>query len=296
MGHDHNRNHSHLPAQDSTRAIRIAFLLNLAFTIIEIIGGYWTNSLAILADALHDLGDSATLGLSWQLERYSRRRKDAHFSYGYRRFSLLAALFSTVILIAGSLLVLSEAIPRLLNPEHSNASGMLLFALLGIAVNGLAAFRLRQSRSMNARVVAWHLIEDVLGWVAVLIVSVALLVADIHFLDPLLSILITLYVLYNVVNNLRKTLTLFLQGVPEGLDLYELEKRLLAIPKVHSAHHIHVWSLDGENHVLTAHVVVDGIPRGMTFSPSRAAFGQSPRTLKWPTRPWRSSSRGKTAI
>jgi len=249
--------HSHPHHSDTAQRIRIAFFLNLAFTVFEVVGGLFTNSLAILSDALHDLGDSFSLGLSWYMEKRSAQGSDERYSYGYRRFSLLAALVNTVVLIVGSLFILSEAIPRLFNPEHSNAQGMALLAVVGIAVNGIAALRMRGSQTLNAQVVAWHLMEDVLGWIAVLIVSIVLLFRDIHILDPLLSILITSYVLFNVLRNLRKTVALFMQAVPETIDLNAVELALLAIPHVKSTHHTHIWSLDGEHHVLTTHLVVD---------------------------------------
>lgn len=251
--HSHDHPHHHQGGGD----IRVAFLLNISFTLIEIVGGLWTNSLAILSDALHDLGDSVSLGLAWYLERYSQRSEDARYSYGYRRFSLLAALINTLILLLGSLFILSEAVPRLLNPEHTNAGGMALLAVMGIAVNGIAVLRVRRSNSMNARVVAWHLLEDVLGWVAVLVVSLVLLVADIHILDPILSVLITLYILVNVVRNLKKTMALFLQSVPDEVDLQAIKGAVEALPGVATSHHLHAWSLEGESHVLSLHVVVD---------------------------------------
>ncbi|HSB51949.1 MAG TPA: cation diffusion facilitator family transporter [Dissulfurispiraceae bacterium] len=251
-------NHAHSHAHDSAKDIGIAFFLNLFFTVFEILGGLWTNSVAILSDALHDLSDSFSLGLSWYLERYSRRGKDKVFSYGYSRFSLLAAFINAVVLIGGSLLILSVAVPRLVHPEHSHAPGMVLFALVGIAANGLAALRLRKGRTLNVRVVLWHLLEDILGWVAVLVVGLTLMVKDIPILDPLLSVLITLYVLYNVIRNFRKTFALFLQAVPEDVDLERVEGRLRSLDKVVSVHHTSVWSLDGVHHVLTTHVVVPG--------------------------------------
>ena len=161
------------------------------------------------------------------------------------------------VLVTGSILVLSRAIPRLLSPEPTNASGMFLFAIVGILVNGAAAWRLRDESGLNARVVSWHMIEDVLGWVAVLIVSIVLFFTDAYILDPLLSILITLYVLVNVVRNLRETAVLFLQGVPNEVDVVDLERQILGLPHVQSVHHIHTWSLDGEHPVFSAHLVVD---------------------------------------
>ena len=255
MSHEHNHNHSH--THQLTNSIKIAFFLNLGFTILEIFGGFWTNSLAIISDAIHDLGDSISLGLAWYLEQYSHKESNQVFSYGYRRLSLLAALINTLILFGGSLYVISEAIPRLLNPEPSNARGMILFAILGIAVNGLAMVRLAQKSSLNARVVTWHLLEDVLGWMAVLIVSITLLFTDTYILDPILSILIAAYILFNAITNLRKTLLLFLQAVPENIDIHQLEKSIIALERVDSVHHTHVWSLDGEHHVLTTHVIIE---------------------------------------
>jgi len=249
MSHDHSN--------DSTGDLRLAFFLNLSFTIIEIAGGIWTNSLAILSDAIHDLGDSLSLGMAWYLENYAHKGKDKKYSYGYHRYSLLSALINTIVLIVGSVFILSRAVTRLFNPEPVDAKGMILFAVLGIIVNGLAMMRLRGGKSLNAQVVAWHLIEDVLGWVAVLIMSIVLLFTDLYILDPIFSILITSFVLFNVIKNLRKTLALFLQAVPENMDLEMIENRLLAIDNVCSSHHTHIWSMDGEHHVLTTHLVVE---------------------------------------
>lgn len=243
-------------SSSSRTAIRTAFLLNLAFALIEIVGGWWTNSVAILADALHDLSDAASLGFSGYLENVSLRGHDERYSYGYRRYSLLAALATTLVIVLGSIFLLSEAIPRLFRPEHPNAAGMAGFAVLGIAVNGYAALRTGRGKTMNMRAVTWHLIEDVLGWVAVLAVSLVLLVWDVHGLDALLSILITGYVLFRVAKNLRMTMSLFLQAVPQGIRLEELERKLRELPAVKSIHHTHIWSLDGEHNVVTSHVVV----------------------------------------
>lgn len=248
MAHDHAHHSGN---------IRMAFFLNLIFTVVELVGGVWTNSTAILADALHDLGDSFTLGLSWYFENVSRRGRTARFSYGYRRFSLLGALVSAAVLLGASLFVLAESIPRLLHPTMPDARGMIVFALLGIGVNGMAVLRLRGSaQSLNARSVMLHLLEDVLGWIAVLVVSVVLLFRPLPILDPILSMVITLYVLYNVVRNLRRTLSIFLQAVPENVDVEVVEGALESLDGVESVHHTHVWSLDGEHHSLTAHVVV----------------------------------------
>lgn len=250
MAHDHSHN--------SSDSIKLAFFLNFFFAVFEIIGGLMTNSLSIISTALHDFGDSFSLGLSWYLDKYSKKDKDKVFSYGYRRFSLLAAVINAAILLTGSLFIINEAISRVMKPEHSNAKGMILFAVIGVAVNGVAALRLKGSKTLNIQVVMWHLLDDVLGWAAVLIIGITQTFQDIHVLDPILSILITLYVLYKVSDNFRKTVALFLQAVPKGIDIDEVESSLRAILNVISVHHTHVWSMDGEHHVLTSHLVIGG--------------------------------------
>jgi cation diffusion facilitator family transporter len=254
MAHQHNHTHSH-----AGNNIRIAFLLNLGFTLFEAIGGLYVNSVAILSDALHDLGDSFSLGISWYLQKKSGQQSNARFSYGYRRYSLLGALINSLVLIAGSVFVITEAIQRILVPEPSNAAGMIVFAIIGVAVNGYAAWKLSKGKSLNERVVSWHLVEDVLGWIAVLIVAIVLLFTDINYLDPALSLLITLYILWNVVMRLRETLMIFLQAVPSGINIEAIKDRILQLPHVHSLHHTHVWSLEGEHHVFTTHIKLQNI-------------------------------------
>ena len=234
--------------------MKVAFFLNLGFTILEIIGGLYVNSVAILSDAVHDLGDSLSLGTSWYLNHKSKRGATEKFSFGYTRFSLLGALINSLVLIGGSVYVITEAVGRILEPEHSDAQGMIIFAIVGVLVNGYAAWKLSGGKSLNERVVSWHLLEDVLGWVAVLIVAIVLQFKDIHYLDPALSLLITAYVLWNVIGRLKETLFIFLQGVPDDINLSEIEAKLLNIELVDSLHHTHIWSLDGEHHVLSSHL------------------------------------------
>lgn len=250
-----HQDHKHPHAQSHSREkIRTAFLLNLSFTFLEIIGGIWSNSVAILSDAVHDLGDSVSLGLAWYFDRVSDQEKDHRFSYGYRRFSLLGALFNALILLVGSVVVLFRAIPRLFTPDPAAAPRMILFAVIGILVNGFAALNLRDNSSLNARVISWHLMEDVLGWAAVLVVAVILLFVDLPILDPILSILITFYILYHIMVNLRETIFVFLQSIPSEIDVQEIQGKINAVKGVKSSHHTHVWSLDGESHVLSTHV------------------------------------------
>ncbi|HDR72901.1 MAG TPA: cation transporter [Methanoculleus sp.] len=248
--------HAHVAGRSEAN-IRTAFILNLLFTIVEVAGGIYTGSLAITADALHDLGDSFSLGLAWFFERIAQKKPSSLFSYGYRRFSLLAALINALVLIGGSILILSLAVPGLFSPGTPDAPGMFLLSLLGITANGAAAYRMRGGKTLNEQLVVWHLLEDVLGWAAVLVVSIVLLFRDIAWLDPALSILITLFVLWNVIRNSRRTLLIFLQGVPPSLSIDAVEEALVALLGVCEVHDTHIWSLDGEHHILTAHVVID---------------------------------------
>jgi len=252
-GHAHSPGHSHGPA--ASRRIGTALALNLTFTVVELAGGLLTNSLAILSDALHDLGDTVSLALAWRMAKISSRRGDETFSYGYRRFSLLGAVVMSALLIGGGVIVVAEAIPRLLHPETTYAPGMFFLAIGGLLINGLAALRMRGGRSLNERIVTWHFLEDVLGWAAVLAASVIMWIWDVPWLDPLLSVLITMYVLWNVVRHLRQTLVIFLQGIPASVRLEDVEKAIRTTPGVEDVHHTHIWSQDGEHHVLTAHVV-----------------------------------------
>ena len=241
----------------SERNIRTAFLLNLAFTLLEFAGGFFTNSLAIMADALHDLGDSFSLGLAWFLERIAQRKRSSLFSYGYKRFSLLSALINAIVLIFGSVLILLFAIPRLFEPQPVYSAGMLVLALIGVTVNGIAALRVHGGQTMNEKMVAWHLTEDALGWVGVLVVSILIYFYRLPILDPILSIGITLFILVNVIRNFRKTVIIFLQGVPPTIAVDMVEQELLKIPSVIGIHDTHIWSMDGEHHILTTHLVAE---------------------------------------
>tara|TARA_Y100000034_G_scaffold124707_1_gene173258 strand:- start:227 stop:1129 length:903 start_codon:yes stop_codon:yes gene_type:complete len=248
----HNHSHSHDHGKDSR--IGWTFFLNASFTVIEFIGGWLTNSTAIMADAVHDLGDSLSIGFAWILSRFSDKKPSDRFSYGYRRLSLFGALVNSIVLVAGSIWILFEAVPRLYNPEMPMVEGMLGLALLGVTVNGYAVYKLKAGKTLNEQVLTWHLLEDVLGWVAVLIVSVVLLFVELPILDPLLSICFTIFILFNVLKNLRTTLSLFLQGTPDQKSQDNIESVLTRLPEVQGIHHMHFWSLDGESHVLTAHV------------------------------------------
>lgn len=252
MSHNHDHSHHH-----SEGNVKVAFFLNFSFTINEIIGGLYTNSLAILSDALHDLGDSLSLGLSWYFQKLSKKGRTKKFSYGYKRFSLLGAIINSIVLVVGSIFILTKAIPDLFNPQETNVQGMLYLAILGIVVNGAAVLKLRKGESLNEKVVSLHLLEDVLGWVAVLIGSIIMMYVDAPFIDPLLSVLISIFVLYNVYRNLKKSLLVILQGIPEDVSISDIGEKLKDMPEVTDVHDCHAWSMDGEYNILTIHLRLD---------------------------------------
>lgn len=247
--HNHNHGHSH-----DTGNIKIAFFINLVFTVIEIIGGVLTNSVAILSDAVHDLGDSLSLGLAWYFQNYSKKERTQSYSYGYGRFSLLGAIINSIVLVVGSVFIFVEAIPRLLNPQQPDTGGMMILAVLGVVFNGAAVLRLKKGSSINERVVSLHLLEDVLGWVAVLIGSIVMHFFNLPIIDSILSLGIAAFILFNVYKNLKETIQIVMQGVPSDADVPQVEKQLLAFPEITAVHDIHIWSMDGEYNVMTAHL------------------------------------------
>jgi cobalt-zinc-cadmium efflux system protein len=254
MAHHHEHHHHH---DSKTKNIALAFFLNFSFCIIELVGGLLTNSIAILSDALHDFGDSVALGLAWIFQKISGRKPTPQYTYGYKRFSLLSAIINSVILLSGSVFVIYESVQRILSPAETNAKGMLLLALLGVIVNGAAIFRLKKGNSVNERVVLLHLLEDVLGWIAVLVVSIVMIFVNLPVLDPLLSIGISIYILYNVYRNLKILFLVILQGKPANIDEKEVAERLKNLPGVKDIHDLHIWTMDSEYHVLTVHLVLD---------------------------------------
>ena len=253
---DHHHHHGHAHAH-STENISTAFWLNLTFTVIEIIGGVFTNSMAILSDALHDFGDSLSLGLAWYFQKKAAAPANKTYTYGYSRFSVMGALINAAVLIVGSIFILKETIPRLTNVEHSEPKGMFLLAIFGIGVNGLAVLKLKKGTSLNERAVMLHLLEDVLGWVAVIIGSGLIYFFKWYIVDPILSLGITAFVFYNAFINLRSVFRVILQATPEDLDPAKVESLVANIKNVMGVHDIKIWSLDGTKHVASMHIVIN---------------------------------------
>ncbi len=235
--------------------ILIAFLLNIIFSVFEFFGGLFTGSVAILSDSIHDIGDAISIGISWLLERKSKKQADNKHTYGYVRYSVLGGVITTTILLVGSILVIISAINRLFDPVKINYSGMIVFAIVGVVLNFVAAYVTKDGDSINQKSVNLHMLEDVLGWLVVLIGAIIMNYTDIRILDSLMSIGVALFILINSLKNLKEVLDLFLEKTPSNVDIEELKNHLLKIDGVDDIHHIHVWSIDGYNNYATMHIV-----------------------------------------
>ncbi len=254
--HQHEHPHGHVNTAGA-RALRTAFFINLAFTLVEVAGGLWTHSIAVLTDALHDAGDCLVLGTAWYLQRVALRGRDAQYSYGYGRYSMLGGWLTSAVLIIGSVIMLSVSVPKLWDPGAPDATGMIGIALFGLAMNGLAAWKLHGGGTLNERGAYLHLLEDVLGWAAVLVGAVTIHFTGWTIMDPLLSVAISVFILVNAIGTLRKGTGILMQEIPAGMDMQAIRTRLMAIPHVKDLHDQHTWTLDGSFVVHTVHIVVD---------------------------------------
>lgn len=235
--------------------ILIAFILNISFAIFEFFGGLITNSVAIISDAIHDMGDALSIGISFLLEKKSKQEPDEKYTYGYIRYSVMGATITTAILLVGSCLVIVNALGRIISPVEVNYEGMIIFALFGVTINFLAAYFTSKGDSINQKSVNLHMLEDVLGWVVVLIGAIIMKFTSISILDPIMSILVALFILINALKNLKSILDLFLEKIPNNISVTEIKAHLLEIKNIKDIHHIHVWSIDGYHNYATMHVV-----------------------------------------
>ena len=239
------------------RNIIVAFILNFAFSIIEFIGGAVTGSVAIISDAVHDMGDAASIGAAFFLERKSKKQPDATYTYGYGRYSVMGGLITTLILLVGSAGVIINAVNRIFHPVEINYNGMIIFAVLGAAMNLVAAWFTREGDSLNQKAVNLHMLEDVLGWIVVLIGAVVMRFTDISIIDPLMSIGVAVFILVNAWGNLKEVLSLFLVKIPHDIEVEEIKEHICEIEGVEGVHHVHIWSLDGRSNYATMHVVTN---------------------------------------
>ncbi len=237
--------------------IFIAFILNFAFSIFEFIGGIFTGSVAIVSDAVHDIGDAASIGFSYFLEKKSKKQPDEKYTYGYARYSVLGSVITTLILLFGSVAVVYNAVRRMISPTAIHYNGMILFAVVGVIVNFVAALFTREGDSLNQKAVNLHMLEDVLGWIIVLIGAIVMKFTNFTLLDPLMSIAVAAFILVNAFKNLKEVTELFLEKAPRGVSVEEIKEHVLEIEGVLDVHHVHVWSTDGQAVYATMHIVTN---------------------------------------
>ena len=240
----------------SYKNILIAFFMNLFFSIIELVGGILTGSISIISDALHDFGDSLSIGVSFFLEKISYRKPNEKFTYGYLRFSVLGGVIQSAILLVGSILVIYNAVIRIINPITINYEGMILLGVIGLTVNLIAAHFTKDGGSINQKAINLHMLEDVFGWMIVLFGAFVMKFTDFLILDSLLSIFLALFIIVNAIKNLIAVLNIFLQKTPDGIDVNSVKQHLLNIEGVKDVHHLHIWSIDGYSNLATLHAVI----------------------------------------
>ena len=242
------------------RNILIAFILNLSFSIFEFVGGIITGSVAIVSDAVHDVGDAASIGISYFLERKSKRKPDEKYTYGYARYSVMGGFITTLILLIGSAVMIYNAILRIVTPVDINYEGMIVFAIVGVCVNCSAAFFTREGGSINQKAVNLHMLEDALGWIVVLAGAIIMRVTDLALIDPIMSIGVSLFIFVHAIRNLREVVDLFLEKAPNNIEIAKIKEHISEMDGVLDVHHIHIWSMDGQNNFATMHVVTDREP------------------------------------
>lgn len=248
------------------RNIFIAFILNLSFSVFEFIGGIITGSVAITSDAVHDLGDAASIGISYFLERKSKKQPDEEYTYGYARYSVIGGFITTLILLVGSVMMIYASLGRIVNPTEINYNGMIIFAVTGVLVNLSAALFTRKGESLNQKAVNLHMLEDVLGWIVVLVGAVVMRFTDITFIDPIMSVGVSVFILVNAIRTMKEIAELFLEKIPHGINLSEIMEHIGRLEGVLDVHHVHLRSIDGYNHCATMHIVSDSDPHELKES------------------------------
>ena len=232
----------------------VAFFLNLSYAIVEFIAGGIFGSSAVLADSVHDLGDAIAIGISALLETISNREEDSHYTLGYKRFSLLGALVTAVILITGSILVILENIAKIFHPQSVNDEGIFWLGIIAITINVLASLVIRKGQTKNESILSLHFLEDTLGWVAVILMAIVLRFTDWYILDPLLSLAISFFILSKALPRFWSTLKIFLDAVPEGVDIQKIKTDLAELDHVASINQLNLWTMDGLEKNAIVHV------------------------------------------
>ena len=232
----------------------VAFFLNLSYAIVEFIAGGIFGSSAVLADSVHDLGDAIAIGISAFLETISNREEDRQYTLGYKRFSLLGALVTAIILMTGSVLVILENVTKILNPQPVNDEGILWLGIIAVSINVLASLVVGKGKTKNESILSLHFLEDTLGWLVVILMAIILRFTDWYILDPLLSLVISFFILSKALPRFWRTLKIFLDAVPEGVDIQKIKTDLAELDHVASINQLNLWTMDGLEKNAIVHV------------------------------------------
>lgn len=260
MSHGHSTDSHDHAAGANARMLVLALALTSVFLVAEVVAGFYFNSLALLSDAAHMMTDVAALAIALMAIRFGSRAADSRRTFGYRRFEVLAAAFNAILLFAVAIYVFVEAIDRFQNPEPIGSVGMLIVAVLGLLVN-LASMRILsagRNESFNVKGAYLEVWADMLGSVGVIASAIAIYLTGWAWLDPIVAVLIAVWVLPRTWILLRDTTNVLLEGVPKGMDLEEVRKAVSGVPDVAGVHDIHLWSMSGADASFTAHVTISG--------------------------------------
>ncbi|MGE0080360.1 MAG: cation diffusion facilitator family transporter [Thiohalomonadaceae bacterium] len=257
-GHEHPHHHAH--AGGSGRRLRYALALTLGYAMVEVLGGLWSGSLALLSDAGHMLTDALALGLAAVAAWLATRPPSARHSYGFGRAEVIAALLNAAFMFVVISVIAAEAWERLNAPVPVRAGGLMAVAGFGLVVNGAVAWVLARGEStLNVRAVLLHVIGDLLGSVAALTAGAVIYVTGWTPIDPILAVFVCLLILYSTLHLVRQSLHVVMEGVPLHIDLPTVGQEMARIPHVVSVHDLHIWELSSGKIALSAHVVVDEI-------------------------------------
>ena len=238
------------------RNIITAGLINLIFSIVELIGGLLTNSVAILSDAVNDFGDACSIGLSFVLDKRAGKQPNAVYTYGYARSRVVGALATAMFLLAGVGYMIYTAIHKLITPEPVSGAWVFILSACGIVLNFIAMLKMRSGADMNAKMLSFHMLEDVLEGIVVLIGSIFIWVFKIYCLDPIISIAFSVYILINVIFKLVEIFGVLMQKCPKSFDKTNFEKDIKMIDSVLDVTDMHIWTLDGSSVIASMHVLL----------------------------------------
>jgi cobalt-zinc-cadmium efflux system protein len=237
------------------RRLIISLALNLAITLLQVAGGIVANSLGLLSDAAHNLSDVVALSLSLWAVRLGRKGRTPTRTYAYKRAEILAALFNSTVLVGISIYIVVEAVRRMLHPEAVGGLWVIGFAAGGLMINGLAAALLRShGHDLNLRAAFLHLLGDAATSFGVMFSGLLVYLTGWSYADPLVSILVSIWIAYQAARIIRSTVNVLMEGTPEGIELAEVERAILAVPDVEGIHDLHIWSLSSVALALSAHV------------------------------------------